>query len=247
MPNEDKKPDDDTEVPTTPADEGDDTEEGDDDPSEVITDPVETEVDNDPQFLAALSALAKHGIVLPQDTTAKNLCERINIAVIAIGGAKKDEPDGDEPQQPNADTPMTINGNQPTENRTQPLQMSFAGKAEERALAKAAALERKTIVSRINHIEKTGRVTPAIATRLRGEATKLNLSFSDTGDLVESPLLIKIAAYEALEKNSSWQPSAKKKVSLSHAATPPEPEGLAAAREGSGGISDKKFQEEWIM
>lgn len=233
------EPGDDTDTDSSAADDMDS------DPTDIITDPVETPVDNDPQFLAALKGLAQHGIVLPQDTNAKNFFERVNVAIIAIGGAKPaQEPDGDEPpKDPNE--PMTIGGNQPTENRSQPLQMSF-GKAEEKAYQRAVGLERRTILQRVNHLEKTGRITPKLAGALRNEATKLNLSFNDSGDVVENPTLIKIAAYEALEKNSAWSATSKKAASP-QASVAPEPSAVASAREGQGGISDESFRSNWVM
>jgi len=208
----------------------------------------ESNVLGDVQLKSALTALASLGIVLPPDTTAANLAERINIAAIAIKGAEAmedlNDPDDEyaDPNDPNAHK-VTVDGQQPTETKqTMPLSMSLA---EQTQTGKAVNIARRTLTERVARLQRTGRITPVIAQKLLAETRSINLSFADaTGELIPNPVTLKIEAYEALPKSKAWSASGRKKngklVDLSQAVREVEPP--AGTPDGR---SDDEFFSSW--
>jgi len=139
--------------------------------------------------------LAKHGIKLPDDTSEENLCERLNIVLDAL---PSDDEENDMPTDPEGDDVQEAR-------EAQPIAMSLA-KQEQRA----AKFARQDINQRIQKLVNTGRITPEIGSKLTAQAGKVQLSFNDEGEVEPNALLIKIEAYEALPRNSSWKPKADK-------------------------------------
>lgn len=86
-----------------------------------------------------------------------------------------------------------------------PLQMSLTKQQEQ-----AAGFARKNLGSRIDALEASRRVTPAIADELRAALPKLRLSFAANADLKPNALTVRLEAYERLPANSGWSPTDRK-------------------------------------
>lgn len=181
----------------------------------------------------ALGMLAKKGVVLPQEgNTPENVWERLCVALTAIEGAE-------ESNTPPEEDPANV---EPIANSA-PIAMSHdAPPALKKQLALADALERKSATGRISRLVTTGRVTPEIGRKLASELGKIQLSFSDDGDLKSTDVHTKIEAYEALPKNTAWRPTAKKGVQLSHVDAVEGGLGQAGTPDGK---SDEEFTQEW--
>jgi hypothetical protein len=61
-------------------------------------------------------------------------------------------------------------------------------------------LHRDKLATRIRKLRETGRVSKPVQDKLLGELKAENLSIADDGKLAEAKLLIKVEAYEALER-----------------------------------------------
>ncbi len=81
----------------------------------------------------------------------------------------------------------------------------------------AEVLARKNILTRIDRLLKSRRVTPEIAAKLTKAAGTVKLSFGETtGDLEPNDVLARVEAYEELPKDAAWaerQPDDKTRLS----------------------------------
>jgi hypothetical protein len=147
-----------------------------------------------------VAALQEHGIHLPDDTTEKNFYDRICTALHALKNAG--DTGANDPLDPNADT-QTEPSPVPDSN---PVMMSMkdenARLKKRNAVLEAESLElhRGKLVARIRKLRETGRVSKPVQDKLLGELKAENLSIADDGKLAEAKLLIKVEAYEALER-----------------------------------------------
>lgn len=143
-------------------------------------------------FKKAIEALAGKSIILPEDTTPENMCERIVIACMQ-GEVVDDEDD---------DPPVDI----VPDDQKPPISLSLQ-KQEQQARDLASA----NLGRRINSLLKTGRITPPIKAKLLADLGKIQFGFDDKGELVSNNVVAKVEAYEALPKNSAWSKGGKDK------------------------------------
>lgn len=202
------------------ADEADDTPK--DEPKETTETETETpESGKAAELSKALEILAMRGLTLPEDTTMENLLERIIVAGTALEGAEEEV----KPE----DTPQVSEVNEPA-----PITMSHA---QTRAMARVKAADRKQILGRISRLTSTGRILPVKGQKMAGELNKVELSYTDDGDLAQNSLLIRITELESQPANSAWSPKGKK-VDLSHAGEVNPPKDLR------GDVPPKKTTDE---
>jgi hypothetical protein len=177
-------------------------------------------------FSELIEALKGTGMNIPDEV---NDIPGLIIAVKASGGSDDDSMDDDE--DPNA-MPDNVGDTQAA-----PVGLS---NAEKKSLARAETLTRVDIDQRINRLLRSGRITPPIASKLKAQSGKVQLSFTPDGDLKENALVIRIDAYESLPKGTAWRKNGKR-VNLSDAdvreVDPPD-----SLR---GGVSDAEALATW--
>lgn len=190
-----------------------------DDETEETEEP-ETESEETPQapsdLKALIDALREKGMTIPDE------CKDLSDIVIAVKASPPCEPAAEPDPEPEPDEGTVREGSPP------PMTLSL-----EKATKRAEAMSRKEILSRVSKLVSTGRITPDLGRKLKSEATKVRLSFGDEGDLETNPVIVKIEAYEALQKNTAWKPSADRTTRLSQVDEhdPPEPK-PGAAKDG---------------
>lgn len=151
------------------------------------------------------AALAGAGVQIGDGKNVKDpehLADLIEVACMNSDQGQEDVLDDLEPDDgaPEGDMPEPPPG--ATAAPMPPLQMSLRRQQEQ-----AEGFARRNLASRIDALEETRRVTPAIAAALRAEGTTVRLSFAASGDVKANALTTKLGAYEALPANAAWSPT----------------------------------------
>jgi hypothetical protein len=160
------------------------------------------------------------GLVLPGDTTADNLVERLMTAALtkksAAESSKEEEPyPGTQPPQPEAPPPMTMS----LEDRV---------KATETRLL---SLEKAGLKKRAEALFTSGRVSKPTRDKLLAELDKAPLRLSQAGELEPCPVAHWIEALELNDAGSAWPAADRERLSQGgDPLTPvPQPEGIWGA------------------
>lgn len=189
------------------------------------------------RMVETLAALQQLGLVLPDDTTPKNLLERLHTAALTKLAHKdhplKDEQDEQGPEQPEQPEQP---GNGADDAQPEPMPPPTAGvtlsMSERRELnalkARLARTERDDLRRRIDRLKTTGRIDRTLHDALARELGTVRLSLTEAGELAENGLVIKVKAYEAL-------PAGRNGFGLSQdEALPAEaPDGLEGSADGN--------------
>lgn len=175
------------------------------------------------KYLAeVVEALKADGYHLPDDTTMENFVDRLHTACLTKTGGKQEEKKDEEP----------------TEVAQSPIMMSLQKRADVME-ARALKAERDNIVTRINGLSASGRITKPIKDKLLKEVNTVKLSLSETGELSSNDLATKVAAFEELPAGHSWptRMSAESKITEVDPpdGKPDDKEVLAIADRLSGG------------
>ncbi|WP_029631841.1 hypothetical protein [Zavarzinella formosa] len=204
----------DADTDTTPDDD-DDTDDTDTDTDD--SDDADDSDNSGPDaalFQKVLKLLAAKGIKLPAGTTPENGWERLYVALHATSAdASPDDDDTDDEDDEEDDAPTDSGPPAVVSKRTSvtpseessPLTLSLR-----RQEMRAENLARKGIAARVTMLVKTGRITPALGSKLTRRATQVRLSFNSQGDLNSNELLTAIRAYEALPRGGTWRPRGKR-------------------------------------
>jgi len=204
----------------------------------------------------AVAALAQVGVVLPSDTNAENVVERIVTAVQAIKGSQTSEgtPAGQNQDQAGKPTekplPIAMGENLmkvkvsqdgkslefASEDECKQFQ-EIVGKAEAKddtvkhALAFATDSAKKTYVSRVERLVEQGRITPAVATnKLKPMIEAFEFSLGADGKQATTELDNVLGILEDLPSNSTGFGSLASILSDENG-SPKKPEGLRFAFE----------------
>jgi hypothetical protein len=141
-------------------------------------------------FAAALEVLRANGIALPEDTTEKNLCERILVAGTAIASAKAEmeqEMAKSEAAEGGEEKGQEYSGEQPGE-EPRPVMMSLSTAktpAERKLLERETKSHKAGLDARIDRLVKRG-LKPARAAELRQQVQGYTLSLDAEGEPVPS-------------------------------------------------------------
>lgn len=143
-----------------------------------------TATDDGGRLKKVLKALAGVGLVLPDDTTADNLIERLETAALTLEGSS-----GTTPKEPeSAPSASDVSQN--------PVVMSLT--------KELLQLKRDDLKQRAQLLLETGRVGKPVRDRLLNDLGKVQLSLSPNGGLVPNSVANRIEAYEELEKGSAF-------------------------------------------
>lgn len=158
---------------------------------------------------ALIDALNECGITIPEEVTD---IKGLIIAVKAAHGKGSEDEDDD------ADLNDDANASQEVQSPT-PMALSFASAKtpqEKKAFARADSMNREDIRRRINRLVKAGAITPKMATPALADAERINLSYTEDGELRDNKLTLKLAAWEELPKAGAWSKRGKR-TNLSNA------------------------------
>lgn len=154
-------------------------------------------------FAAALEVLRANGISLPEDTTEKNLCERILVAGTALATAKAEMEKELEMAKNSAttvdgqDEGASFDGNQSSE-EPRPVLMSLSTAKDpftRKMLAKAQSETRKSLGDRLTKLVKRG-LPPARAAELRKQVEGYTLSLDGDGEPAPSQVEYTLSVLE---------------------------------------------------
>lgn len=143
----------------------------------------------DAKFQECLECLRADNYGLPDDTTPENLIERLHTAALT-----KRKMMGDQYGTGGQSTPSGEG--------VSPVTMSM----EQRLVATEKRLlqrEKEQLVLRIGNLFSTGRVSKPLRDKLLQEASTVQLSLDESGELKDIKLLAKVEAYEALPASFS--------------------------------------------
>lgn len=203
--------------------------------AEVVTEPsagITAAVTNasEASVKDAVQALSKHGISLPQDTTAKNLVERLMVAIQALDGKKEDEdqinqvPQGQGTEQPlpiaMGDDTMKVTVSKDgkalefaTAAEREEFQTAFKGhedthqKSEalaKQALAFAGQSVKQRFISHVEALVDSGRIPPVLATeKLKPMIDAYEFSLGEDGKQTPRELDRALEILEALPENAT--------------------------------------------
>jgi hypothetical protein len=149
-----------------------------------------------------IAALRDAGFEVPAEVTD------IDGLIIAV----KSKAPTSEPEEEEELEDDDMNNDELGEVRSPPVQMSMA---EKKSHERAVNLTRRDLTERIQTLVKRRQITPAIGSKLTQQIPKIQLSFSEAGDLKPNALLHKIEAYEELPKGGAFQTKGKR-VDMSH-------------------------------
>jgi hypothetical protein len=136
----------------------------------------------DAKFQECLDCLRNDGYGLPDDTTPANLIERLHTAALTKRKVMGDQ---------------YGTGGTPSPEGVSPVTMSLEQKAS-RLEEQLVKLKRESLVSRVNVLFASGRITRPMRDKLLTEASAAQLSLDDAGELKDARLLAKVEALEEL-------------------------------------------------
>jgi hypothetical protein len=146
-----------------------------------------------------LKALAKVGLMLPDDTTEENLCERLETAALTLDGGEGGDP-------------------KPAEESSNPVIMSL--------VKRLVTTEKNLLGERAAALFKSGRIDKPTLTRLQTALKTVQLSLAPkTGELNPNAVAMKIEAYEELPAGAMFAPGANDGQTLLAVTPPPEATG----------------------
>lgn len=157
---------------------------------------------NAPSMKDVLEALKKVKLVLPEDTDATTLAERIIVAAAAIEGSKEDEenPEGKEPKEQPAPIVM---GDDDVSDEILKQQLETEKKRAKAALDFASTQAKSDRMTRIENLVKSGRVNKKYATeKLVPQLAEFQLSLDDDGKPQPHAIDAVLDALEATPGNS---------------------------------------------
>lgn len=144
-----------------------------------------TATDDGGRLKKVLKALAGVGLVLPDDTTADNLIERLETAALTLEGSSGITTLAEKETAPSA---SDVSQN--------PVVMSLT--------KELLTLKRDDLKRRAQLLLETGRVGKPVRDKLLADLGKVQLSLSPNGGLTPNSVANRIEAYEELEKGSAF-------------------------------------------
>lgn len=152
------------------------------------------------RFKKLLQVLAEVGLIVPDDTTEENICDRLETAAMTFIG-KKGEGEGEA---------------EPIPESTSPVVMSLTKRLLDG--------EKKQLIARADGLLKSGRIDRPTHKKLQDQLRTVTLSLAPkgTGELNPTPVGMKIEAYEELPAGIVFGPGENDGQTLLAASQPPE-------------------------
>lgn len=157
-----------------------------------------------------VAALAGVGIKLPDCNESKDpehFADLIETACLNADQGPSDdellEPEAEEnmPEEPPGDMEQPPPGAEAPPGP--PIQMSLTRQTE-----RAAELARRNLAAEIKDLERTRRITPAVADDLRNKLKAVRLSFAKSGDLQDNAVSVRIEAFQQNPPGSAFSTKA---------------------------------------